>query len=115
MIKKILILIFNINNYDSFSARPEEFINLYSEYTLDDELLQISERIKTFIKHLKCFEISEKNNPIKENENLFYFESNKTISKTFVNYFLDIEVNFLVIFFMKNKYQRYFIIIDTSF
>lgn len=39
------------------------------------------------------------NKSIQENDNVFYLECFKSITKNYINYFLDLEVNFPVLFF----------------
>lgn len=83
-----------INNNNSFSARPEEFISLYDEFILDDEMVAVTQRISKIVDHLKKFQAPAKIEPIKENNEVYYLENQKQSSKNFANYFLDIEVNF---------------------
>lgn len=94
-----------INNNDSFSARPEEFISLYDEYILDDEMVAVTQRISTIVDHLKKFQGPAKVEPIKQNNEFYYLENQKHSSRSFANYFLDIEVIFKIFFFidMMNK------------
>lgn len=88
-----MILLIN-NNDDSFSARPKEYICLYDEYILDNEIKAIIKRITKNISNLRKIQAPVKIEPIKENNETYYLETNKQSSKNFANYFLDIEVNF---------------------
>lgn len=88
-----MILLIN-NNDDSFSARPKEFISLYNEYILDDEIKAIAKRISINICNLRKIQAPIKIEPIKENNEIYYLEYQKQASKNFANYFLDIEVHF---------------------
>ncbi|XP_027844608.1 endoribonuclease Dicer isoform X4 [Aphis gossypii] len=80
-------------NIQIFSARPEEFISLYDEFILDDEMVAVTQRISKIVDHLKKFQAPAKIEPIKENNEVYYLENQKQSSKNFANYFLDIEVN----------------------
>lgn len=79
---------------DSFSAKPKESISLYNEYLLDKELLVIIERIKLIDELLRNIHNSNKNESIRENNDIYYMEKPKSFSKTLANIFLDIEVIF---------------------
>lgn len=67
---------------------------MYKEYVLDDELIIITDRIKLFAEHLRNIENSNNIEPIRENEEIFYMEQQKPLSKILANIFVDIEVNF---------------------
>lgn len=86
-------LLINYNDY-SFSARPEESIILYDEFILDDEIKAINNRISKSISTLRKLQAPVKNEPIKEKNEIYYFDYHKQASKSFANYFLDIQVNF---------------------
>lgn len=88
-----MILIIN-NNDNSFSARPEEFISLYDEFILADELQAVNHRVLSIVEKLRKIKTYHKNEPIKENNQIFYIEFQKQASRNFANYFLDIEVIF---------------------
>jgi len=93
-------LIFN-NNNNSFSARPEEFISLYSEYILDNEIKAVTQKLSSIVDKLKKIQAPIKIEPIKENNEIYYLEYQKQVSKNIANFFLDIEVNFLSYFPLK--------------
>ncbi|XP_026808824.1 endoribonuclease Dicer-like isoform X3 [Rhopalosiphum maidis] len=80
-------------NIQIFSARPKEFISLYDEYTLEDEMNAVTKRISTIKYLLRKFQAPTKIEPIKENNEVYYLDNQKNPSKNFANYFLDIEVN----------------------
>lgn len=82
------------NNNDSFSARPKEFISLYDEHILDGEVKAITNRLSKTISNLRKIQAPAKIEPIREKNEIYYLEYQKTPSKNFANYFLDIEVNF---------------------
>jgi len=88
-----MILLIN-NNDDSFAARPKEFICLYDEYNLDNEITAIIKRISKIISNLRKMQAPVKIEPIKENNETYYLEYQKQSSKNFANFFLYIEVNF---------------------
>lgn len=87
---------FNNINDNSFSARPKEFIYLYDEFTLDEELKAITIRIQLFNEQLRKIQSPNKNERIVENQETFYLEFQKSPSKYLANYFLDLEVNYLI-------------------
>ncbi|XP_016665103.1 endoribonuclease dcr-1 isoform X5 [Acyrthosiphon pisum] len=81
------------DNIQIFSARPKEFIRLYDEYILDDEIKAIVKRLNTNTCNLRKIQAPMKIEPIKENNETYYLEYQKQASKNFANYFLDIEAN----------------------
>jgi len=82
------------NKNDSFSARPKEFISLYDEYILDDEVKAITNRLLKTVSNLRKIQAPPKIEPIREKNEIYYLEGQKQSSKNYSNYFLDIEVNF---------------------
>jgi hypothetical protein len=71
---------------------------LYDEFILDEDLKAILNRIKLFYNQLKDLHSSSKNEPIIENQDTYYLEVQKSPIKSLANYFLDLEVNYLIIF-----------------
>uniref|UniRef100_A0A2H8TDA5 Endoribonuclease Dicer n=1 Tax=Melanaphis sacchari TaxID=742174 RepID=A0A2H8TDA5_9HEMI len=82
-------------NIQVFSARPEEFIYLYDEYILDDEMKAVIKRISTIIDQLRKFQSPTKVEPIKTNNEVFYLDNQRNSSKSLANFFLDIQVNLI--------------------
>ncbi|XP_022180231.1 endoribonuclease dcr-1 isoform X3 [Myzus persicae] len=80
-------------NIQIFSARPKEFISLYDEHILDGEVKAITNRLSKTISNLRKIQAPAKIEPIREKNEIYYLEYQKTPSKNFANYFLDIEVN----------------------
>lgn len=54
----------------------------------------VTKRISTIEYLLRKFQAPAKIEPIKENNEVYYLDIQKSPSKNFANYFLDIEVNF---------------------
>lgn len=71
---------------------------MYDEHILNEQLLNITERMIEFTIKLKYFKIPTNIQPIiREDDNIYYHEDHqKTSLNTIKNYFLDIEVNSLV-------------------
>lgn len=72
---------------------------MYEEFRLDEELLAITDRIQLFNGQLKQIRTPNKNEPIVDNDDIFFLEHPKQPSKNLANFFLDIEVNFKLNFY----------------
>lgn len=87
-----MILIININNY-SLSTGPKEYLYLYDEHILDNELLVVTSRISKVIYYLETTEDNSRYETELETDEVYYLKSqNKVIRNKLKNYFLDIEV-----------------------